>query len=262
MKYELKDNIILYHGDTLDILPYIRSHIAQLAIHDPPYYKVVKDKWDHQWKTEQEYLHWSKLWMSAIYYKMTPTASNYIFGSVGKKNDMIIHLKLLADQYWHFEDWITWGKSRGIGQRKGWLYTREEILWYVVNPKDYVWNVDAQYSTELRKRDKGMKNGELRVGQNGKPPKSPFKRFRNVWDDISENSPDVLRKGSHSTPKPFKLIERIVLAHTKPGDMILDAFVGTGTTCEVAIKHNRGCIGIEKDKDTFDETYERIKGLL
>ncbi len=262
MKYQLNKDITLYHGDTLQILPTLSTQLAQLAINDPPYYKVVKDKWDHQWKTVQEYLQWSRKWMYALHYRLMPNASNYIFGSIGKKTDTIVHLKLLADQLWSFEDWITWGKSRGIGQRKGWLYTREELLWYVVNPKDYVWNVEHQYSTERRKRDKGMPEGTFRPGQNGLPPKSPFKRFTNVWTDISENGPDVLRKGPHSTPKPFKLIERIVLAHTKAGDLILDPFLGTGTTCEVAIAHGRKCIGIEQDKATFDETYERLRALL
>lgn len=251
------NNFTLYNADCIDILP--RLEPIDLVINDPPYYKVVRDNWDNQWDTVDEYLQWVEQWVSLEILLLKPTSSLYMWGGIGERTDTIIHIKLLLDRLGlHFKDWITWSKSRGIGQRKGWLYTREELLWYVKDNKQFIWNIDAQYSTERRKRDAGLPEGVFKVGQNGKPPKSPFKRYTNIWGDVSENSPDVLTKGSHSTPKPFALIERIVLAHTKEGDVVLDPFLGSGTTAEVCIKHNRHCIGIEKDTSIFNETLTNL----
>lgn len=247
--------IELYNADACDIL--YNMPPVDLIINDPPYYKVVKDGWDNEWDTLEQYLDWVAEWLRLEKAILKDTGSLYIWGGVGERGDSIIHIKLLADRLGlYFKDWITWSKSRGIGQRKGWLYTREELLWYVRDNKKFIWNTEHQYSNERRKRDQGLPDGIFRPGQNGKPPKSPYKRLTNVWTDISENGPDVLRK-SHTTPKPIKAIERIILAHTNPGDIVLDPFLGSGTTCEVCKKLDRHCIGIEKDPIIFNEAKER-----
>lgn len=257
---EIRPGIVVYNANAIDILPTLPQRSIDLSINDPPNYKVVRDTWDHQWTTKDEYLEWCRTWLILQRPLLKQSASVYVWGTVGEKQDTIIHQKLLLDRLgYYFKDWITWSKTRGIGQRKGWLYTREELLWYVVDNTQFIWNTDHQYGTEKRKRDQGLPEGTFRPGQNGKPPKWPFKRYTNVWGDVSENVPDVLQKGSHSTPKPFALIERIILAHTQPGDTILDPFMGSGTTIEVCIKHNRCCIGIEKDPAIYQETIERLQ---
>jgi len=249
--------IDLYNADALDILPTLAP--VQLIINDPPYFHVVKDDWDHQWKTKDDYLEWVRQWLQLEIPLVLPTGSLYIWGSVGERSDTILHIKLLADRLGlYFKDWITWSKSRGMGNRKGWMYTREELLWYVRDNRQFTWNTEHQYSTERRKRD-GGKN-VIRVSQNGHKAKSLFKRYTNVWTDISENSYDVMSKKGHSTPKPKRAIERIILAHTTVGDTVLDPFLGSGTTCEVAKVLGRNCIGIEKDPTIFEETVKRLYG--
>jgi len=249
--------IKLYNADSLDVLSTLSP--VQLIINDPPYFGVVKDKWDHAWDTKDDYLSWVRQWLSLEIPLLLPTGSLYIWGGVGERSDTIIHIKLLADELGlYFKDWITWSKSRGMGNRKGWMYTREELLWYVRDNKQFTWNVDAQYSTERRKRDGGKDS--IRVSQNGYRARSLFKRYTNVWTDISENSYDVINKKGHSTPKPERAIERIILAHTAIGDTVLDPFLGSGTTCQVADRLGRHCIGIEKDPVIFQEASKNIYG--
>jgi DNA modification methylase len=245
----VNDGIILYLGDSLQILPTLRFK-PDLVIADPPYYGVIKESWDRQWKNKQEYLEWSKQWIQPTIALMPEHASFYIWGNVKEQSDTLLHLKLLIDNLGlYFKDWITWQKSRGVGNRRGWMYAREEILWYVKNNQAYIWNNTAQYDLTRPSLRKDF-------GANGKPRKNTHKRYTTVWS----NNEDQRRHTGiiHYTPKPEKLIERIILAHTKPNDLILDPFVGSGTTCVVAKKLGRRCIGIEKDPIYYNTSIERI----
>ena len=161
----------------------------------------------------------------------------------------------LLNKYFYFKDLITWKKQRGIGMRKGWLYTREEIMWFVKDNKKFVWNKEKQYSkTELRKIEKLF---------TGKIAKSKFKRLTNVWTDIMEQN-IVGQKNpikTHFTPKPLKALKRIIKLHTNINDLVLDCFLGSGTTaiaCEIL---NRNFIGIEINQDYVNIANKYLKAV-
>jgi site-specific DNA-methyltransferase (adenine-specific) len=257
MKRITLDNgrITLINDDCRNAMQQIKPGVIALVCADPPYYGVVSDKWDNQWSTADQYVAWSKEWIEQAIRIMNNTASLYVWSSIGRKSYLVMpHLILLCDQlHLVFQDMITWRKDRGMGNRKGWVYTREEILWYT-KTKDYIWNELYQYGTERRKRDAGLPEGQIRVSQNGYYAKSEFKRLANVWTDISEQSLGVLQSKKHSTPKPLKAIERIVRAHTNNTEqVVLDPFLGSGTTGEVCAKLGLRFIGIEKDQTNFEE---------
>lgn len=257
--------ITLINADCIEVLPKIKPACVDLIVDDPPYFRVVKDAWDNDWKNQEEYLAWCKRWIELSIPTLKPSGSMYVWGTIGERVDSMIHIKLLMDRLGlYFKDWITWKKDRGMGNRRGWVYAREECLWYVKDNKQFIWNELAQYGDERRKRDKGMPPGEIRVSQNGYKAKSEFKRLTSVWTDISEQSSDVLNKVTqHSTPKPHKAIERIVLAHTTdPDQVVLDCFLGSGTTGEVCAKLGRRFIGIEKDPTNFDEAVTFIERAI
>jgi site-specific DNA-methyltransferase (adenine-specific) len=252
-------DIRIVNTDCIEYMEQLDIASVGLIIADPPYYNIVSDAWDKQQSTRTEYLQWSKRWIRLVQRAMKPTASFYLFGGVGEKSDTIIRLKLLCDELGlYFKDWITWKKDRGMGTRKGWLYTREEILWYTLS-NNFEWNEKYQYSDERRKRDGGK--DEIRDSQNGYKAKNINKRLTDVWTDISEQTNDIMvisRNSGHPTPKPERLIERIILAHTHEGDTVLDPFLGTGTTAAVCKRLNRKCIGIEKDPNYFIFAMNRI----
>ncbi len=97
--------------------------------------------------------------------------------------------------------------------------------------------------------------------------KSEYKRLTNVWNDIDEvgygSSPKKFKelkdKIKHFTPKPVKAIERIIKAHTKENDIVLDCFIGSGTTAIACINTGRNYIGIEKDTKFYEVARERIQ---
>lgn len=257
--------IILINGDSLHVLQKVKHEAVDLVCADPPYFNVLREKWDNDWLTLIEYLYWSKQWITAAIPTMKQSSSFYIWGGIGERSDTIIHLKLLIDTLGlHFKDWLTWSKSRGMGNRRGWVYAREECLWYVRDNKRFIWNVEHQYGTERRKRDAGLPLGQMRESMPGYYCKSPYKRLTSVWSDISEQGKDTLnKKTDHYTPKPYAAIERIVKVHTSTQDcVVLDPFLGSGTTGEVCAKLGRRFIGIEKDTHSFNEAVHAITAAL
>lgn len=243
----------IYNMNCIEGMKLIEDESVDLIIVDPPYYKIVKENWDHQWETKQEYLEWCKKWIVECKRVLKESGSFYIWGGVGEKSDTIIHLKLLIDDIGlYFKDWITWKKRRGMGNRKGWLYTREEILWYVKNNKKFVWNKEEQYNKKER--------NQFKKGFSGYKCLSEFKRFTNIWTDV----PEILgnKKINHLTPKPIEAIERIIKVHTKENDVVLDCFMGSGTTAVAAKELNRNFIGFEINKEYVEIANKRLMATI
>ena len=82
------------------------------------------------------------------------------------------------------------------------------------------------------------------------------KQMKDVWE-TSLTKPSEKKCGKHPTQKPIEILEKIILASTDEGDLILDPFNGSGTTGIVANRLNRGYIGIEKEKEYLDLTIRR-----
>lgn len=237
---------MIINGTWQDELPKLPSESVDLIIIDPPYL-TTGEKWDKQ---EQVTATLSQ----ELFRVAKPSCSLYVWCGIGEKSQSLIRWFPLFSE-WHFKDLITWKKQRGIGMRKGWLYTREELLWYVKDNSKFVWNESEQYSDERRKNP---------VGFNGNPTKNECKRFTDVWIDVVEESFNTSErelssdKKKHFTPKPIKAIERIIKAHTQEGDTVLDCFLGSGTTIVACANLNRNGVGIEKEKEYCDIAQSRI----
>ena len=90
--------------------------------------------------------------------------------------------------------------------------------------------------------------------------KRPGKQMRSVWA-INTPAPSEKKFGKHPTQKPLDLLNRIVLASTKEGDLILDPFTGSSTTGLAAVMNNRRFIGIDTDKNYLDLSIKRLEEL-
>ena len=86
------------------------------------------------------------------------------------------------------------------------------------------------------------------------------KQMKDVWES-SLTKPSEKKQGSHPTQKPIAILERIILASTDEGDLILDPFNGSGTTGIVANKLNRKYIGIDKEKEYLELTIRRKENI-
>lgn len=257
------DNILeinkIHNMNCIEGIKQLKDNSVDLINIDPPYIGVVKKEWD---KEENNPMTLS--FVNEMHRVLKPTGSLYCWCGIGEKSQSLINFfNIFKDSDFHFKDLITWKKQRGIGMRKGWLYTREEMLWYVKDNKQFVWNKEFQYSDEKRPWNVYKKCGEM-------VNKSEFKRITNVWTDIFEvgygSSPKKFKKKrdkiNHVTPKPIAAIERTILLHTNPGDLVADFFMGSGTSAVACINTNRNYIGFENDTTYYDIANERIQDAV
>lgn len=244
---------IIVNDDALKYTRDMPSNVVDLIILDPPYGDVVKDVWDTQNAISIDLV-------AHLFRVLKPTGSLYLWCGIGEKSQSLMRWWPIFAKQFVFKDIITLAKTRGIGMRRGWLYTREEVLWFVKDNKAFRWNLDAQYSTERRIRDNGQDT--IKLSQNGYQAKSLYKRWTNIWTDIPEESYNITIKIPHSTPKPIKALRRIIEAHTQPGDVVYDCFLGSGSTAIACIKTGRDYIGVEINQEIYDAALYRVESNI
>jgi site-specific DNA-methyltransferase (adenine-specific) len=231
----------IYCEECGKLLKDLDNNSIDLICIDPPYL-TTNEKWDKKEVVNEE--------LSRELFRIAKdSCSLYVWCGIGEISQSLIRWFPIFSKNWHFKDLITWKKQRGIGMRKGWLYTREEIMWYVKDNKKFIWNKEEQYSKEPN---------QFKVGMNGTKV-HPTKRYSNVWTDI----PEKLTRNTkfHYTPKPIKAIERIIKLHTKENDVVIDCFMGSGTTAEACKILKRNFIGVEIDSKYCEIANKRLEQL-
>lgn len=223
----------VFHEDALAFVSSLPSESVELVLTDPPYYGIVKDSWDNQWRDVDAFVDWLFSVFTACRRILKPTGTLIFFGGIGKqKQRSLLRLIERMDSLYVYQNWITWGKRRAYGKKDDYLFTREEILWYTMSER-FTFNIP------LLAEKRGY------AGFNPKyPAKSEYKRVTNVWTDI----PELFRPARYCQ-KPEALIARLVETHSNPGDMVVDPFVGFGTTGIVAVKLNRYFAGCDMASD-------------
>ncbi len=225
----------------MDVINHIPNEIADLIIIDPPY-NLTKDFHGNKFHAtnSNEYESYLRSWFISVCDKLKPNGSLYMCGDWKCSSSM----QRVIEEHLTIVNRITWQREKGRGAKSNWKNAMEDIWFAVKNPTDYFFNVDA-----VKMKRKVI----APYKENGKPKdweESENGNFRitypsNFWDDISIPFWSMPENTDHPTQKPEKLIAKIILASSKPGDIILDPFMGSGTSCVVAKKLNRKYIGID-----------------
>lgn len=246
----------IYQIDCLEGVKLIPDNSIDLIIADPPYTNVVNAEWDRTNPFTEELVR-------EFYRVCKDSASIYVWCGIGEKSQSLLDFIPKLNTKFYFKDVITWKKQRGLGTRKGWLYTREELLWYVKDNKKFKWIQEFQYSDE--KRGKNSYGYKLTNGKRADEYiKSEYKRLANVWTDISEATFNTSKNNlasKHLTPKPEKAAERLVKVHTHPGDIVLVPFCGSGTECVAASRLNRNFISFEIEREYIEIANKRLEAV-
>jgi site-specific DNA-methyltransferase (adenine-specific) len=154
---------------------------------------------------------------------------------------------IVARKYLKIRNRITWEREKGRGAVGNWKNASEDIWFCTVSDK-YAFNVDA-----VKLKRKVMAPYTFDDGQPKDWEKSENGNFRlthpsNLWTDLTVPFWSMPENTDHPTQKPEKLLAKIILASSNPGDIVLDPFLGSGTTSVVAKKLGRLFVGIEKDE--------------
>lgn len=234
--------------------------IARLVIADPPYYNVLLEQdWDQQWHSEAEYLEWTSQWLVQAMRLLVPGGLLYCFGQVGKREHVMLHLMSQASQQWTFHDLIIWDRVVGYNERRDSFTPAHEMILVLrkegAEPyfdKDavrepYDTATIARYMRDNRYKDKEMRAAHLHKG----------KYATNIWR-VPSLKGSSREKVGHPSQKPLEVIRRIVLSSSQPGELIVDPFIGSGTTALVAQSCSRQWFGVEVNPEYIAIARQRV----
>src|SRR3989344_4567244 len=280
--------------DCLNGLKQLPNQSVDLIIADPPYFKTINETWDFQWRTEEDYLVWAEKWIEELARVAKPTACFYLFGYF---RVLYLMVPLVHKYGFELRQQIVIDKGlRSISGRKTSTYkmfptTTESVLFFNRDnkPKIKAFLKEQQKRSGLTAKEINQKLGvktngggvwSLYTGENilaQVPTREMWGRLQKVLrfkEDYSEIAyvfnpqmgyTDVWRdidfykeKRIHSTQKPVKLIERLIIASSNEGMLVLDPFMGSGTTAVAALKLKRHFIGFEIDKKYYGHSLSRI----
>jgi adenine-specific DNA-methyltransferase len=152
---------------------------------------------------------------------------------------------------------IVWNYGAGVAARRSLSPRNEKLLWFVKNPESYTFNLDAIRDPDV-KYPHQKKNGKLRCNSIGKNPSDVW-QIAKVTSGEQRSSPE---RTSHPAQFPLDLVDRIVLGFSKPGDLVLDPFLGSGTVAVSCLSNGRRVLGLENNEPYCDIAARRIRRFL
>lgn len=236
----------IIHGDCLVKMENISDNSVYLIFVDPPYYlQLPKGKRlklsngteiipvDNEWNSFESYDHYDNFtqsWISVCQRILKPTGTFWVIGmyhNIFRVGTIMQNLGM-----WFLND-VIWVKTDALTSLNGRRFTNnhETLIWSVKNKdcKRYTFNYELMKKLNSGKqmKDRGWIFGLCKG---------------------NERLKDENRMKAHSTQKPLKLIQQIVLAASNKGDIVFDPFIGSGTTAVVADALGRKWLGVEKDE--------------
>jgi DNA modification methylase len=237
----------IYNSDCEEQLKEIPDNSVDAIVTDPPY-GINITEWDKN-------IDWFFLFEECC--RILKSNGNFISFCgwstflVSVSNALSLHThpdkleKMIIIETLYFKNWIIWDRIKGRGAKRNFVSTREDIIW-MVKSENYTFNKEDS-TTKKKTGGMGKKNG------------SEYRRLSNVWTDISSIVPWSNEKVNHPTQKPIKLMERIIRIFSNKNDIVLDPFMGSGSTGVAAVNLKRKFIGIEKEKEYFEIAKKRIE---
>ena len=233
------------NGNLFEVLPLLPNEFADLIIIDPPY-NLSKNfnGFSFNAMSNEKYDSYLDSWLSDVCKKLKPNGSLYLCGDWKCTSN----LQRSLEKNLTIMNRITWQREKGRGAKSNWKNGMEDIWFAVKNPNDYYFDVEsvkikrkviAPYKVDGKPKDWSENDdGNFRLTYPS-----------NFWDDISIPFWSMPENTEHPTQKPEKLYAKLILASSKPGDIVFDPFLGSGTASVVAKKLGRKYCGIELNEE-------------
>lgn len=284
-------------GDCIEELAKLAEKSVDLVIADPPYWKVIGEKWDYQWRTEKDYVEWSLKWIKEVSRSLRYGGTFYLFGYFRTLALLVPYfdeMELDLRQQILVDKGMRAVSGRATKKYRMFPNTTESILFITKENRKFV-----KPFLKERQRALGMSakeiNEALGVKSNGGgmwsiytgknvceqfPTEKTWNKLQKVLDfelpyekvaqtfnpqmgltDIWRDIDFYKEKRVHSTQKPLKLIKRLIKASSNEGDLVVDPFGGSGSTALASIQLNRKFVTIEKDEDYYNSIVERVEDI-
>lgn len=249
---------VLYEGNSLELLGRIAPDSVDMVFADPPYNlsnggftchngsfaSVNKGKWDESKGVEEDF-EFHRRWLELCRSLLTPSGTIWVSGTYHSIYTCGYAMQLLGFKLLNDIAWFKPNASPNLSCRF-FTASHETLIWARKDAKgqhtfNYRTMCDSDWEDDFIKR--------------------PNKQMRSVWAIGAPRREEKLF-GKHPTQKPLALLDRIVLAGTNEGDLVLDPFAGSGTTGIAAVKRGRRFVGIDNESEYLDlaiKRYERLK---
>jgi site-specific DNA-methyltransferase (adenine-specific) len=242
-----------HFGDCIEIMKNLPKGKINLILTDPPYnasnggvnlpnnktggaYYKVNEKWD-KFDNYDSYMDFTRKWIDEADKLLAQNGSIMVCGSMHNIGEVIYALK---EKGYKFLNMITWKKSNPMPSiaKRTLTYSTEFIAWFSKG-KGWTFNYD-----NMKKYNQG-------------------KQLRDVWEFSVCQGPERIKgednRAAHPTQKPLALFKRLVEMASKENDIILDPFMGIGTTAVASIELNRNWIGIDQEEKYIHLANKRIE---
>ena len=228
--------------DFFAIAEWLPASFVDLLFIDPPY-NLSKNFGSTSFKKRpaDEYREWFESWFPSLIRLLKPTASIYV--CCDWRSSSAVHS--VIEKHLIVRNRITWEREKGRGASANWKNCAEDVWFCTVSDK-YSFNVEA---VKLKRKVIApyTSNGKPKDWETGANGNYRLTHPSNIWTDLSVPFWSMPENTDHPTQKPEKLLAKIILASSAPGDRVLDPFLGSGTTSVVARKLGRRFTGVEID---------------
>ncbi len=229
--------------DLFQIMEFLPQHSVDLLFIDPPY-NLNKTFNSSSFKKRDlaTYTDWLDAVLSGLERTLKPTASIYICSDWQSSSAVFEAVK----NRFHLRNRITWEREKGRGASKNWKNSSEDI-WFCTMSDTYTFNVEA---VKLKRKVIApyTVNGTPKDWDMTEAGNYRLTFPSNLWTDLTVPFWSMPENTDHPTQKPEKLVAKVILASSNPGDVVFDPFLGSGTTSVVAKKLGRQYFGVEIDE--------------
>lgn len=235
----------IWVGDAIVWLRSLETESVDMIFADPPY-NIKKAEWD-TFESQEQYVEWSLKWIQEAARVLKPTGSLYVCGF----SEILADLKLPASRYFKGCRWLVWHYKNKANLGSDWGRSHESIL-HFRKDRQFTLNVDdvrIPYGNHTLKYPEHPQADTSQYGKSGDGkdrlwwPHPKGAKPRDVIE-IPTTCNGMHEKTPHPTQKPEELLRKLVLASSNMGDVIVDPFLGSGTTAVVAEQLHRkwkGC---------------------
>lgn len=250
----------IWVGDSIRWLQSLDDNSVELVFADPPY-NIKKAEWD-TFDSQQEYVNWSLKWIEQASRVLKPTGTLYICGF----SEILADLKLPASRFFRGCRWLVWHYKNKANLGADWGRSHESIL-HFRKSREFTFNIDdvrISYGSHTLRYPEHPQAQTSQYG-NGSEPKPhlwyPHPRGAKPKDvlEIPTTCNGMHEKTPHPTQKPEELLRTIVMATSNPSDLVIDPFLGSGTTAVVAEQLKRRWKGCDISLEYCRWAGERIE---
>jgi len=253
-----KEGVAIYQMDCLEGMKLLPDGLVNLTITSPPY-NIGKEY--EELTHIDDYLNWCEKWISEIYRLTSNNGTFWLNVGYLEAPDKGLAVPipyLLWDRTsFYFLQEVVWNYAAGVACKKRFSPRNEKLLWYVRDRNNYTFNLDAIRDPNVKYPNQ-KKNGKLKCNPLGKNPTDVWQ----ITKVTSGKNRSSIERAPHPAQFPIALVERMLKASSNEKDVILDPFMGSGSTADCAIRNNRYVIGFELNEKYIDHSKERINNYI